>query len=84
MGGFLKHTFSGSEGQKFFLYMRHDGYFNATAMCRSAHKEWSSYHKSQTTKRFLDEISKSVQGGILHRTNPYLLLMRSQMLCSAQ
>lgn len=51
-----------------------DGYINATAMCKSAGKQFKHYNENQTTKDFLQELSsvvgiptteliRSIQGG---------------------
>jgi hypothetical protein len=38
-----------------------DGYINATAMCRSAGKEWSGYRRNETTEGFLTALEGSLQ-----------------------
>lgn len=38
-----------------------DGYFNATAMCRAAGKQWRDYARAANTKPFIDELSSAVQ-----------------------
>lgn len=38
----------------------HDGYVNATALCKAAGKEWAHYASNKTTKDFLDELSSDL------------------------
>jgi hypothetical protein len=38
-----------------------DGYINATAMCKAAGREWSSYRKSQATGAFLDALAAALR-----------------------
>ncbi len=38
-----------------------DGYFNATAMCRAAGKQWRDYARASGTKPFIDELSSVVR-----------------------
>lgn len=57
------------------IYQRpKDGYINATAMCHAAGKRWGDYHRLETTKTFIAELSSvtgiptteiihSIQGG---------------------
>lgn len=36
-----------------------DGYIDATAMCRSANKRWFDYSRQESSKLFIDELSRS-------------------------
>ena len=42
------------------VQFRSDGYVNATKMCKDSGKEWKHYKEIQTTRKFLDELSRSV------------------------
>ncbi len=39
------------------ILIRKDGYVNATALCKQAGKLFKDYHKTKTTKAFLEELS---------------------------
>lgn len=50
------------EEEGYIIHQRiQDGYVNATAMCKAAGKEWFSYSRMQGTKKFLKELSTSLQ-----------------------
>ena len=42
------------------LFRDEDGYINLTALCKQAGKEFKAYHRIDTTKAFLKELSRSV------------------------
>ena len=43
------------------LYVREDGYLNATALCKNAGKEFSNWHRLNSTKDFLHELCSVLQ-----------------------
>ncbi len=49
-----------NQGNIKVLFRDHDGYINLTALCKQAGKEFKSYHRIDTTKAFLEELSRSV------------------------
>ena len=58
MVSFHEHHFCDSDGIPQTIYMRSDGYFNATKLCKSAKKEWGHYAHNLGSKGFIAELKK--------------------------
>ena len=57
----LANSLVAEQGGKIIVEMREsDGFVNATKMCKAGGKRWFNYVKSDETKKFLEELQKSV------------------------
>src|ERR1043166_1653478 len=52
----IPHTVDGELIQQ----RKDDGYINATAMCKAAHKNWADYARLSSTREFLSELSSAM------------------------